>query len=116
MTGKSPTAFQGLALFNGQIIIPPPPLAQMLVDEERFRTYGFLEIGVGLALGCVVVNQIIGTRYEIAVANAYLTVAGAVYVIVRGYDNIYCSLTAGTGAVRVWNKHFFGRSVETRLA
>ena len=56
------------------------------------RWYGVIEIAVGLGLGCVVVNQIVGTALEIAVATAYFTVAGAIYVIVRGYDNIYRSL------------------------
>lgn len=95
-------------------------LGALLLGGALFRLrcrwpmlYGMVEIALGILFAGYVVNQILGMTLR--EANAYFTVAGSLYVIVRGFDNVYKTLTWGSPLLRLMNVLFFGRHVCRRL-
>lgn len=75
--------------------------------------YGLVEIALGILFAGYVVNHVLG--YAIKEANSYFTIAGALYIIVRGYDNVYRSLKWGSPVLKLMNRLFFGRAVYRKL-
>jgi hypothetical protein len=82
----------------------------------RCRTpglYGALEVAAGVFIATFVVNVLLGNVGN--VAAGFFTIVGALYIIVRGYDNVYKSMQAGTDQIRRWNRWFFGKDSEAKL-
>jgi hypothetical protein len=75
--------------------------------------YGLVEIALGILFAGYVVNHVLG--YALKEANSYFTIAGALYIIVRGYDNVYRSLKWRSPLLKVMNRLFYGRTVYRRL-
>lgn len=95
-------------------------VSTLLVASILFRMrcrkpmlYGLVEIAVGILFAGYVVNHVLG--YTLKEAGGYFTIAGAIYIIVRGYDNIYRSLKWGSPVLKFMNVAFFGRRVFRRL-
>jgi hypothetical protein len=85
----------------------------------RFRSrrpswYGVVEIAVGWFIALQIIDQMrVGTTAP--TMNGFFTAAGALYVIVRGCDNVYRGMSAGTVATRRWNQWFFGVDTDRKL-
>jgi hypothetical protein len=98
------------------IIVPTILMFGFFLYCFRCRTqrwYGSIELVTGALLSTYMVNQILG---KVSPADgAYLTLAGGLYVIVRGLDNIYKSMTPETSNIRSWNKLFFGKDTDVKL-
>lgn len=75
--------------------------------------YGRLEVLVGLLIGTYVVNAMLGLWPS--EAAAVFTTIGALYIIVRGCDNIYKSKKAGTADIKWWNQVFFFTDTDAKL-
>jgi CDP-diglyceride synthetase len=92
-----------------------PALGSILygVRCRRPRFYGIAEIGVGTFLTVLTLHVLI----ERALTNnaAIFTFLAALYVIVRGFDNIHRSIPAGTESMRRWNQVFFGKDTDAKL-
>jgi hypothetical protein len=78
------------------------------------RVYGQLEIAVGIFIAFQVIELSIGTlSYNM---GGIFTALGALYIIVRGCDNVYKTLKSGEDATFVWNYLFFGKKVGEKLS
>jgi hypothetical protein len=78
------------------------------------RVYGQLEIGVGIFIAFQVIELSIGTlSYNM---GGIFTALGALYIIVRGCDNVYKTLKADEDATFAWNYIFFGKRVGQKLS
>jgi hypothetical protein len=75
--------------------------------------YGVIEIIVGILFAGFIVNHLVGNTLKDAAG--FFTIAGAIYIIVRGYDNIYRSQKWGSRILRIMNPLFFGRRVYRKL-
>lgn len=74
--------------------------------------YGCVEVVVGVTIAWYLANVAVGK-----VSKEGLTVFAAMtalYVIVRGYDNVYRSLKSAT-AIRGWNRVFSDQDTERKL-
>jgi|SRR5215831_11244582 len=74
--------------------------------------YGLIEIVVGISIAWYLANVAIGR-----LSKEGMTVFAAVtalYVIVRGFDNLYRSLKA-TKFIAAWNRIFFDQDTEKKL-
>jgi predicted lipid-binding transport protein (Tim44 family) len=80
---------------------------------RRASWYGTLEIVVGVGAAAYVANQILGQAS--GSGGTIFAEAAALYVIVRGYDNIYKSLK-GEKRRLWWNRFFFGQESAEKLA
>lgn len=80
---------------------------------RRPITYGMLEAGIGLYITAVTVNFAFGIS-DTSNALAF-SVLGALYIIVRGYDNIYRGMKKGSFGLRTWNDLFFGKDTYEKL-
>ncbi|GEP55274.1 hypothetical protein [Reyranella soli] len=74
--------------------------------------YGGLEIAVGFLLAAHYLNEVLGNLGNADTRS--LTALGALYIVVRGLDNIYKSLKKPTQILR-WNRVFFGRESVSKL-
>lgn len=75
--------------------------------------YGVLELFVGIVIAAYAVAMVAGVvRPE---GNIFFAVVGALYVIVRGLDNLYRGIEAGTEDKRAWNRHFFRQDTDAKL-
>jgi hypothetical protein len=70
------------------------------------RWYGTIEIIIGLSVATYVLDPFLSGLSSSA--SVYFTAVGALYVVVRGYDNIYKSMTPGSAGTQWWNRWFFG--------
>jgi peptidoglycan/LPS O-acetylase OafA/YrhL len=79
--------------------------------------YGGLEIAVGLLTAVYLASILNDTpKYDASpnyISNTFAVLA-ALYVIVRGADNIHKSLTSEAAIVR-WNRFFFGKDSMAKL-
>jgi hypothetical protein len=75
------------------------------------RAYGLLEIMVGTATAAYVATEFDQTQLTF---NNIFALLAALYVIVRGFDNIYRSIPEGP-KIKSWNQLFFGRASESKL-
>jgi hypothetical protein len=80
---------------------------------RRPLIYGTVEIVLGILFAGYIENLLLG--YQLREVSGYFTMAGAIYIIVRGYDNIYRSLKWGSPVLLVMNRLFFGRRVFRKL-
>lgn len=76
------------------------------------RWYGLSEIFVGVGAAYYLYYDVLPTsQNRLAIG---ISIAGAIYIIVRGYDNVYRSFTGHSR--RRWNSIFFGSPVDEKLA
>jgi hypothetical protein len=75
--------------------------------------YGLAEIALGLFIAFHVYAQITGHASQLA--NGAFTAAGALYIVVRGFDNIYRALRPSRRLTRAWNVLFFGKDTDGKL-
>lgn len=85
---------------------------------RKAKWYGVAEVISGLFIATFIVGQI--KTAQIAdgpsippYAAALFTTLGALYIIVRGYDNMYRSLEGEDR--HHWNRKFFGKDTNARL-
>ncbi len=77
------------------------------------RVYGLIEIAIGIGIALYIQNIAVGLTSP--KGNTAFAILAALYVIVRGYDNVYRSLRSPI-AIQRWNDWFFGvRGIEKRL-
>lgn len=74
---------------------------------RRLGTYGLVEIGVGLFTAVLMANQMFGTPIP-GIFSIILPQIAALYVMVRGLDNIQKALPDGRFK-EWWDRHFYGR-------
>ena len=74
--------------------------------------YGFAEVLIGLAVALYVLNLAAGMVSN--KGNAAIAIVGALYIIVRGYDNLYRSLKTPR-MIQGWNRVFFDRDTDVKL-
>lgn len=74
---------------------------------RRLGAYGLLEIGVGLFTAVLMANQMFGTPIP-GIFSIVIPQIAALYVMVRGLDNIQKALPDGR-LKEWWDRHFFGR-------
>ena len=79
------------------------------------HVYGVIEIVVGAYIATFLVNLLLIEPAEPTNDAIFFTVVGALYIIVRGLDNLYRALEPATAPMRQWNKWFFGKASEQRL-
>jgi hypothetical protein len=77
------------------------------------RLYGQVEIAVGIFIAFHVVELTLGTFTNDM--GGVFTALGALYIIVRGFDNIYRTFKPGDDITLIWNYFFFGRRVSEKL-
>lgn len=76
---------------------------------RRVGAYGLAEIALGLLLAVFVVNkEVQNTSLDL---SGFFACAAALYIIVRGFDNIYRSINRRW----IWNQIFFGQDTDTKL-
>jgi hypothetical protein len=81
---------------------------------RRTRLYGQLEIAAGIFIAFQVLELTIGAlSYNM---GGIFTALGALYIIVRGCDNVYKTLKADEDATFAWNYIFFGKRVGQKLS
>jgi hypothetical protein len=68
------------------------------------KTYGFLEVVVGLATAIYLANNF---QISAPTFGPYFAILAALYVIVRGLDNFHKSLR-DEKHIELWNRIFFG--------
>jgi hypothetical protein len=73
---------------------------------RNLLTYGSAEICVGISASIIAINQLYGAKFQGA-ASAAFSEAAALYVCVRGLDNIQRALPEGR-TKQIWNLHYFG--------
>lgn len=76
------------------------------------KGYGIIEIVVGLLIAAFSVNFGGENSDWQQTANRVFTVGGALYIIVRGYDNIQRSLKEMSPSWFVWREVFYGERRE----
>jgi hypothetical protein len=74
--------------------------------------YGVSEIVAGMAIAWCLLKISLGNLPN-SVA-AVLATMGALYVIVRGYDNVYRSLRS-PDVILFWNRYFFCKDTDEKL-
>jgi hypothetical protein len=77
------------------------------------NTYGFFEVLIG-CLGAVFLISLAHGQIRSGDLNFWFAVLGTFYIMVRGYDNIYKSLSSTDR--QSWNRTFFGKDTEEKLA
>lgn len=80
---------------------------------RRPNLYGIVEILVGVSLATYILDQLRG--HDSPAASGFFTAVGALYVIVRGYDNIYRSMRSEAQFTRHWNRVFFNQNTPGKL-
>jgi|CXWL01.1.fsa_nt_gi hypothetical protein len=75
--------------------------------------YGALEMAVGFFFAAFAINQVLGK--PMPNDGAIFATLAALYVIVRGYDNIYKALKVGEERTRRWNLLFFATDTTAKL-
>ena len=78
---------------------------------RRRKTYGFVEILVGVFGAFHVARELFGGASG-GNTNIYLAICASLYVIVRGYDNIYAALNER----KHWNRIFYGSTEVSKLS
>jgi hypothetical protein len=79
------------------------------------HVYGVIEIVVGAYIATFLVNLLLIKPTEPTNDAIFFTVVGALYIIVRGLDNLHRALKPATAPTRHWNKWFFGKDSEQKL-
>ncbi len=80
---------------------------------RRPAWYGLVEIIIGMIFAFYTIKLL--TKISMPEANGIFSAAGALYIIVRGFDNIYRSLRKGSHFTQAWNKCFFGQDTDAKL-
>jgi hypothetical protein len=75
--------------------------------------YGIAEICVGAYIAVEFALLHLGIMQELP--NVAFSVLAALYIMVRGYDNIYRSFSASTLEIEFWNRIFFGKATDAKL-
>lgn len=103
----------------------PVVIAALLVGRWLYmfrcrkpKWYGLVEILTGLFIATFIVGQINGTMVQSGAsidryAAPLFTALGALYIVVRGYDNMYRSVSGEDR--RRWNLKFFGKDTDEKL-
>lgn len=76
-------------------------------------SYGILEVLVGIIIAMYSVALLTGGGNSYA--GVVFAALGAIYIIVRGLDNMYRSIKEGTEDKRAWNRNFFLKDTDTKL-
>jgi hypothetical protein len=85
---------------------------------RKLRLYSKFEFAVGVWGAVYAVNvYLAGTAFSSASAqpSSVLAFVGALYIIVRAYDNYYKAIEWDFTR-KVWNKRFFGKDTNDKLA
>jgi hypothetical protein len=75
--------------------------------------YGVFEVFLGIIIASYTMAIIAGQ--VVPEGTVIFGTIGALYIIVRGLDNMYRSITEGTEDKRVWNRNFFRQDTDEKL-
>jgi hypothetical protein len=106
--------YKGAELFSSEIfaVVLTAFISERLYYFRcrRLFVYGSIEILFGLVAALIAINQLYGASFD-RLIGAFFSQMAALYICVRGLDNIYRSLPDGRFK-DYWEVHFFDRPAD----